>query len=338
MSTNDIRHTRRLSRQLDDLPGLFDYVDISRDDIAGTIIEKSTRTKIVETEIPDIGDADITPELTMRFISFGSGSSGNCAYIGTDRGGVLIDAGVDNNFVTNELLHNGIDIGHVKGIILTHDHSDHVKYAYAILRRNRHMRLFCTPKTLNGLLRRHSISRRIKDYHCSIYKEFPFEVAGMTITPFEVCHDGTDNVGFAVETGKLRFVVTTDTGYITERADFYMRGANALMVEANYDAEMLRNGPYPEHLKARIASERGHLDNAVTAAYLAGISSGCLTDIFLCHLSHDNNCPEIALNTVSTALKAAGVTVSDDPRQPGIHLCALPRFVASRLFVIRNKD
>lgn len=330
------RRTRRLSRQLDDLPGLFDFVDIDRPDIAGDLIDNALRQTDSDSDIPEIVDA-ITPQQTLKFISFGSGSSGNCAYIGTEQGGLLIDAGVDNTFVTDQLLHNGIDIEQIHGIILTHDHSDHVKFAYSLLRRNRHMLLYCTPKTLNGLLRRHNISRRIKDYHHAIYKEFPFEVAGMTITPFEVSHDGTDNVGFAIDAAQLRFVVATDTGYVTERADFYMRQADALMIESNYDKEMLRNGTYPEYLKARIASESGHLDNADTASYLASIASDRLRNIFLCHLSHDNNCPEIALATVTEALKAAGATISDDPRTYALRLHALPRFAPSPLFILRKE-
>lgn len=331
----DFKRSHRLSRQLDDLPGLFDYVDISRNDIAGDIIVRHTeKTLDADPDLPEISESQLTPRSALRFISFGSGSSGNCSYIGTDRGGLLIDAGVEGRYVTEQLLHNGIDSDSISGILLTHDHSDHVKYAYSLLRYNRHMRLFCTPKTLNGLLRRHSISRRIKDYHAPIYKEFPFDIAGMTVTAFEVSHDGTDNVGFALDYDGLRMVVATDTGHVTERADFYMRDADALMIEANYDAEMLRHGPYPEHLKARIASSSGHLDNADTAAYLARIASPRLRHIFLCHLSHDNNCPEIALSTVRSAVERTGIKITDNPLVEGMHLSALPRFATSRLFVI----
>lgn len=335
---SDIKRSRRLSRQLDDLPGLFDYVDISRDDIAGDIIVRKTEKTVVhDPELPDIADSRLSPRCALRFLSFGSGSSGNCSYIGSNRGGLLIDAGVEGKYVTEQLLHNGIDSGAIQGILLTHDHSDHVKYAYSLLRYNRHMRLFCTPKTLNGLLRRHNISRRIKDYHAPIYKEFPLEIAGMTVTAFEVSHDGTDNVGFAFEYEGIKMVVATDTGHVTERADFYMRDADALMIEANYDAEMLRHGPYPEHLKARIASPSGHLDNADTAAYLAKIASPRLRNVFLCHLSHDNNCPEVALDTVRTAIEKAGIKITDNPLADSMHISVLPRFAASRLFVI-SKD
>lgn len=335
----ELTRKRRLSRQLDELPGLFDFVDIARDDIAGDIIGSHFDRPLrpVDDEIDDLKADSLVRAGALKFISFGSGSSGNCAYVGTDAGGVLIDAGVDNNFVCNELLHNGIDINSVKGILLTHDHGDHVKYAYSILRRNRQMRLYCTPKTLGGMLRRHNISRRIKDYHAPVYKEFEFEIAGMKIVPFDVSHDGTDNVGYCIDGADVRFVVTTDTGHVTPRADFYMRGANCLMIESNYDRDMLVNGSYPEYLKARIMSDSGHLDNAVTASYLASIASPSLTHVFLCHLSHDNNKPEIALSAVRAALEATGVDVCEDIRNSGLYLSALPRFGTSRLFVLRKR-
>lgn len=335
----DFKRSRRLTRQLDDLPGLFDDIDISRDDIAGDIITRHTAGQKPEgdPEISEIEDRSLKPREALRFISFGSGSSGNCAYIGSESSGLLIDAGVEGKFVTDRLLHNGIDASAVKGILLTHDHSDHVKYAYSLLRYHRHMRLFCTPKTLNGMLRRHNISRRIKDYHTPIYKEFPLQIGDLDVTAFEVSHDGTDNVGFSINSKGITMVVTTDTGCITPRADFYMRQADALMIEANYDAAMLRHGPYPEHLKARIASDTGHLDNAVTAAYLAEIASEKLRNVFLCHLSHDNNCPEVALETVSNALRSAGVTISDNPLHHGMLLSALPRFDSSRLYIITKE-
>ena len=102
------------------------------------------------------------------------------------------------------------------------------------------MRIFATAKAFNGLLRRHSISRRIKDYHTPIFKEFPFQAGIFTVTAFETSHDGTDNAGFCIEGGGTTFVVTTDTGTITSRADEYMRRTHNLMIESNYDAEIDR--------------------------------------------------------------------------------------------------
>ncbi len=218
-------------------PGLF---DVAADSDGGELLPMSESA----LEAPE----------RVCFMSFGSGSSGNCAYIGTPSCGLLIDAGVDNNYVIEQLKANSINPESIVGILLTHDHSDHVRFAYAILRRYRQMRIFATAKAFNGLLRRHSISRRIKDYHTPIFKEFPFQAGIFTVTAFETSHDGTDNAGFCIEGGGTTFVVTTDTGTITSRADEYMRRTHNLMIESNYDAEMLRNGRYPVHLKARIAS------------------------------------------------------------------------------------
>lgn len=272
----------------------------------------------------------------LRYMSFGSGSSGNCSYLGTPSCGILIDAGVDNNYVMEQLAANSIDPATIVGILLTHDHSDHVRYAYAILRRYRGMHLYATLKAFNGLLRRHSMSRRIKDYHVAIYKEFPFKAGIFTVTAFETSHDGTDNAGFCIQALGNTFVVATDTGTITARADHYIRTASHLMIEANYDAEMLRTGRYPQHLKARIASTIGHLDNADTARYLASVApSGLLRHIFLCHLSQDNNTPQIALSTVRAALEDAGITLSTSHLDTDrLRLEVLPRLEATSLVTL----
>ena len=106
----------------------------------------------------------------FKFMSLGSGSSGNCSYIGNERGGILVDAGVKPDYVEDRLRASGISMAEVKGILLTHDHSDHIQYVYRLLRAHKHLVLFCTNRVLNGLLSRHNISKRIRDYHIAIYK------------------------------------------------------------------------------------------------------------------------------------------------------------------------
>jgi phosphoribosyl 1,2-cyclic phosphodiesterase len=204
------------------------------------------------------------------------------------------------------------------------------------------MLVYCTPKVLNGMLRRHNISNRIKDYHRAIYKEHPFSIGNFTITAFEVMHDGTDNAGFHIVHGEHNLVVATDLGCISERADFYMRQANYLMIEANYDEGMLSAGNYPEYLKGRIRSETGHLNNCVTADYLKQIFSPKLRNIFLCHLSKDNNTPEIALQVVEKALTEAGAKVCDGSNSPyarmnSVQLIALPRYESTPLIPLTLK-
>lgn len=274
----------------------------------------------------------------INFLSMGSGSSGNCCYVGTRSGGFLVDAGVRADFVESSLRSNGVRMESVKGIILTHDHSDHVKYAYTLLRTHRHIRLFCTNRVINGLLRRHGISKRIKDYHVPIFKEIPFKIGETEITAFDVPHDGTDNMGFSINYDNRNFVIATDLGAITERARYYMSRANYLVIEANYDSDMLTYGPYPEYLKARIRTDHGHLDNRVTADFLKDIWHSGLKYIFLCHLSKDNNTPMKALKEVRQRLEERGLTVGDCKdtiydRQTDVQLMALPRFDTSRWFV-----
>lgn len=274
----------------------------------------------------------------LYFVSFGSGSSGNSCYIGTSKGGIIIDAGLKAEEIERKLLENGIPMSNVKGLFLTHDHSDHVRYSYNLLRNHRHIRLFCTLRVLNGLLRRHSISKRIKEYHEPIFKEIPKKILDMEITAFDVPHDGSDNMGFSIEFGEKRFVLATDLGAVTERARFYMSRANYLVIEANYDPDMLRLGRYPEYLKARIMTERGHMQNEATAHFLKEIVNPELKYIFLCHLSQDNNTPAKALKAVRDALESkdlvvgnAEETISD--RQADVQLSALPRFDSSRWYV-----
>lgn len=293
----------------------------------------------------DITNEDIASdhrsENNLYYMSLGSGSSGNCCYVGTKRGGVLVDAGVKTQDVESMLASNGISMGSVKALLLTHDHSDHVRYAYNIVRNHKHIRLFCTNRVLGGILRRHSISKRIKDYHHPIFKEIPFKIADFEITAFEVPHDGTDNMGFSIEFDDRRFVLATDLGAVTDRARHYMSRANYLVIEANYDLDMLRFGKYPEYLKARIQTENGHMDNVATGAFLKDIINPELKYIFLCHLSQDNNTPSKALKTVREALESAGKVVGNAAetildRKADVQLMALPRFEPTRWFVFRS--
>ena len=335
-------HDRKHTLQM---PGLFDSLDNDFQVIPPKKMKQAIASLAAAEPAPVIDDMPpVNPDDDIYFMSFGSGSSGNCSYLGDRSCGFLIDAGVESDFVVRTLLANGVDMSAVRGIILTHDHSDHMKNIYQIGRKYRHIPIFCTPKAFNGILRRHSISRRIKDYHKPIYKEFPFQIGNFEITAFDVSHDGTDNAGFFITHGNKAVAIATDLGTITDRVDFYMRKAQFIVIEANYDATMLRLGRYPEYLKARIEADNGHLDNAVTARFLSEIYSPSLRAVLLCHLSHDNNTPEKALAAVSEALKTAGATAFSDgvstltAEDKGLILAALPRYDASPLFTFKTAE
>lgn len=301
------------------------------------------RSVYAAAEIPQPKKTDVPASgRLLYYLSMGSGSSGNSCYVGTSEGGVIIDAGVKADFIESTLKSNGIDMKKVAGILLTHDHSDHVHYVYTLLRAHKHLRLFCTNRVLSGILRRHSISKRIKEYHTPIFKEIPFKLGALEITAFDVPHDGSDNMGFSIEYDDRRFVLATDLGEVTERARHYMGKANYLVIEANYDLKMLLAGKYPDYLKARIQTSQGHLDNMQTAAFLKEIVTPQLSHIFLCHLSQDNNTPQKALSAVRDSLIGAGLKVGNaegtiEDRASDVQLMALPRFEPTRLFVFRHR-
>ena len=291
--------------------------------------------------MPEKESSAISTDGLLYYISFGSGSSGNSCYIGTSQGGFIIDAGIRADDIEARIKANGIDIKKIYGVLLTHDHSDHVRYAYTLVRNNRHMKVYCTNRVLNAILRRHDISKRIKDYHIPIFKEIPFKAGELEVTAFEVPHDGQDNMGFSISFQNRNFVLATDMGEVIPRARHYIGQADYLVIESNYDLRMLLNGRYPEFLKARIQTSVGHMDNDATASFLKQVYSSRLKHIFLCHLSQDNNTPDIALSKVRAALEEAGAKVGSgmetlEDRKADVQLVALPRFESTRLFVFRE--
>lgn len=326
----------RLTINFDDIA-----IDASNRTEAMSAAAHDTRMVALRAKLEGYADTGIPTDNPLYYMSFGSGSSGNSCYLGTRHKGIIIDAGVKSDDIEAQLKSNGVKMENVVGVCLTHDHADHVRYAYNLVRKNKHMRVYCTNRVLNAILRKHSISKRIKDYHVAIFKEIPFKIGDFEVTAFEVPHDGDDNMGFSIEFENRRFVVATDLGAVTERAHHYMSKANYLMIEANYDKTMLINGRYPEYLKARIQKERGHLDNVDTARFLSEICGKDLKYVFLCHLSNDNNTPEIAHATVCRALESKGLKVgtgqeSISDREADVQLMVLPRLNATRWFVFRR--
>lgn len=303
--------------------------------------EVSSRRSVYDRiAMPEKENVPLPSDGLIYYISFGSGSSGNSCYVGTSQGGVIIDAGIRSDEIEKKIRANGIDMKKVLGVLLTHDHSDHIRYVYNLVRNHRHLKVYCTNRVLNALLRRHDISKRIKDYHCAIFKEIPFKVGEFDITAFEVPHDGSDNMGFSVSYQGRNFVLATDMGEIMPRARHYISLADYLVIESNYDLKMLLHGRYPEFLKARIQTSAGHMDNEATAGFLKEIYSPRLKHVFLCHLSKDNNTPEIAREKVRKALEEAGAEVGEgmetiEDRKADVQLNILPRFDSTRLYVFR---
>lgn len=264
--------------------------------------------------------------MKVRFISLASGSSGNCYYIGTENYGILIDAGIAVRTIKKHLKEVGIGLETIQGVFVTHDHADHIK-AVGGLGEKLNIPIYTTARIHEGINRSYCMTEKLHSSVRYLEKNQPMRLKDFVIESFEVPHDGTDNVGYCIEIDGKVFSFLTDLGEITPIAANYIRKANYLILEANYDEEMLKMGTYPLYLKERIASHTGHMSNTDTADFLANNVSEHLKYIWLCHLSKDNNHPELAYKTVEWKLKEKGIIVGKD-----LHLCALKRTTPSELY------
>lgn len=264
--------------------------------------------------------------MKVRFISLASGSSGNCYYLGTGKYGILIDAGIGIRTIKKALKEINVSLETIRAVFVTHDHADHIK-AVGHLGEKFNIPIYTTARIHEGINKSYCMTEKLSSSVRYLEKEQPMKLEDFSIESFEVPHDGTDNVGYCIEIGEKVFSFLTDLGEITPTAAKYICKANYLIIEANYDEEMLKMGPYPTYLKERISSNTGHMSNSDTAEFLAENINEHLKYIWLCHLSKDNNHPELAFKTIEWKLKAKGVLVGKD-----VQLLALKRSTPSDLY------
>lgn len=263
----------------------------------------------------------------LKFISFGSGSSGNCYYLFTATDGLLIDTGIGTRTLKKHFKDYGQSLSSVHNILITHDHADHVK-AVGCLSSDYNLPVYTTREVHQGIERNYCVQRKINQDHIKyVTKGETFTLGDFRITPFGVPHDSTDNVGYCIECEGVTFCLMTDVGNVTDEMKTFIGKAHYLVIEANHDKEMLKNGPYPLHLKQRILSDNGHLSNTSCGKALAENMTEKLHAVWLCHLSEDNNHPELARKTVETILGSYGVIAGTD-----IRLDVLKRKVPSGVY------
>ncbi len=248
----------------------------------------------------------------LKFISFGSGSSGNCYYLCTPTDGLIIDIGVGIRTLKKHCKEYGIQLNSVHHLLITHDHADHIK-SVGSFSHDYKVPVYATQEVHNGIDRNYCVARKISPEMKKMIKPFEaIQLGDFHILPFPVPHDASENVGYEIKAEGITFVIITDIGCITDTIREKIFQADYLVIEANHDVEMLKNGPYPPYLKTRICSGSGHLCNADCGTALAENMSENLKHVWLCHLSEENNHPELARKTVESILRAHGIVVGKD--------------------------
>jgi len=272
----------------------------------------------------------------LKFMSLSSGSCGNCYFLGwqpdeeTPLRGILIDAGVSLRALKRNLRLYGLSFDNFDAILVTHDHFDHI----------RHLGSFCShlhkpvyaSRTLHDALSRHFATRDAivpcrKYLQAGEWNTIPVGSGSLRVRYFVVPHDATETCGFFIRFGGENFVLMTDVGRVTPESLEYARQADTLVIESNYDTQMLIGGPYPHQLKMRICGGYGHMSNDECAGTIKHIWHDGLRNIFLCHLSENNNTPEAAFASAARALVELGVKET-------VRLQTLPRQTATPLILL----
>lgn len=263
----------------------------------------------------------------FQFCCLASGSSGNCYYLGSDDEGILIDAGISARRIKKSLDEIGLGIQRVKGIFITHDHIDHIK-ALTRLTKAYRIPVYCTEGTWKGILRNPATFDVDKTMFMEIFPGKRIVIGGFAVEAFPVSHDAHGSVGYHVSNNIKSITLATDLGYICNNAAKYLRKCNAMLIESNYDENMLLFGSYPQHLKQRIHGPTGHLCNSHTSEFIANNFHSGISHILLGHLSAENNTPARALETLHQALEVKGIKLN------GTVIKALARGERSELYVL----
>jgi phosphoribosyl 1,2-cyclic phosphodiesterase len=240
----------------------------------------------------------------LKVYPLGSGSKGNCIYIKSDGAGLLLDAGLSFAEIKSRLFEFGIKLQDVGGVLITHEHSDHINGLPGFAGSG--IPIFMREEAARV------VEKKIRGLSVAKICEAAFDFFDMRITPFGIPHDAAHPLGFRLFDGKSALGIATDVGHIAENVVSGLFDADALIVEANYDENMLSGGRYPERLKKRITGGKGHLNNAATGELLKRIITPRTKNVMLAHLSEENNLPELAFDTVAKSLKKCGIETGRD--------------------------
>ncbi len=245
----------------------------------------------------------------MRVISLCSSSKANCTYIESGGKGFIVDVGCTYKALCDGLRLAGRDVSDINAVFITHEHSDHIG-GLLTLSKKLNVPIYASEGTMSMIIEKGKVSAGTKLFTVDELGNAPVNVK---VTAFHTPHDSAESVCYTFHDGENKIAVCTDLGHVTPEVRDNLIGSRFVLLEANYDPEMMtRNMEYPYVLKQRIRSDRGHLANGDCAAFARELVASGTVSLLLGHLSQNNNTPEIALNTVESALAAFGAVRGRD--------------------------
>jgi phosphoribosyl 1,2-cyclic phosphodiesterase len=246
-------------------------------------------------------DPTTQPATPIRVRSLASGSSGNAYILESGNDLLLVDCGIGIRQIQSALLAWGKSIRDLTGLVISHEHSDHVRALASFLRQ--HTQIYATRGTANAL----GLSR---ERFSQMRYEEQFEIGCISVTPIATSHDAAEPCGLLIETAERTIGLITDLGTVTDEIGTYASRCELLILESNHDREMLRMGPYPAYLKRRVAGNFGHLSNDQAGGFLTEIATATSgpSEIWLAHLSATNNTPAVAKTAIQDRFRKSGVS------------------------------
>lgn len=249
----------------------------------------------------------------MRMYSIASGSSGNCIYVGTEKTHLLVDAGISGKRTEQGLRDLSVNPANISGILITHEHIDHIHGLGVMMRRYR-LPVYAVKETIEQIFQ----SKRIGQLDESLFHEISpdqgFCIQDIEVMPIHVSHDAVNPVCYTFRQREKKIGIATDLGVFDEYTVKRLLDCDVLLLESNHDRKMLEIGTYPYELKCRILGKRGHLSNESAAKLLSFLVGGKLKHIILGHLSEENNLPELAYWTVKQELDTLAGGVFSESR------------------------
>ena len=247
----------------------------------------------------------------MRLCSIASGSSGNCIYVGSDNTHLLVDTGISKKKIDAGLKELDIKGEELDGILITHEHSDHIQ-GLGVFSRKYEVPIYATPGTIEGIENYAPLGRMPEGLLHPIHTDESFILGDITIDPFRISHDAKEPSGYRMNCCGKSVAVATDLGIYDEYTVSKLKSLDAVLLEANHDIHMLEVGSYPYYLKRRVMGDKGHLSNELSGRLLCDILHDNLKHILLGHLSKENNYEELAYETVRLE-----ITEGDTPYKAG---------------------